>query len=95
MKKQKLVEWQKVKELQSNDFESDMNTAGSNAMRLNLMARQVLTDQQFAVYDAVLNKALTFNKISAKLKISVPRISEVWHRSCEIVEKAWSERNVK
>ncbi len=95
MKKPKLVQWQETRELTSKAFDSDLNTAGSLAMQMNIFAREVLTAQQFSVYDAVLNKGLTFSKISDKLKISVPRVSELWHLSSEKIEDAWRERNLK
>ena len=53
-KKPKLVQWQETRELVSKDFDSDLNTSGAQVIRLNVVAKEVLTAQQFAVYDMVL-----------------------------------------
>ncbi len=95
MKKPKLVQWQETREIVSKDFDSDLNTAGAMAVSMSLLAREILTAQQFSVYDAVLNKGLTFSKIADKLKISVPRISELWHLASNKVEEAWRTKNVQ
>jgi len=93
VKKQKLVEWQEVKEITSKSFDSDLNTAGSLAMQMNILAKEVLTPQQYAVFDLVGNKGVSFRKIKERLNISEPRISELWHLASDKVETAWRERN--
>jgi len=93
VKKKKLVEWQKTREIINPGFDSDLNTAASQAVRMALMAREVLTEQQFAAYDGIMNKQRSFTQIAKTLNVSVPRVSELWHTAVDKVEYEWRERN--
>ena len=89
------MEWQETREIISTSYDADLNTAANQAIRLNIMAREVLTEQQFATYDAIMNKHKSFGQVAKKLSISVPRVSELWHLAVAKVEKEWALRNSK
>lgn len=86
----KLVEWQKTREI--GEEKEVLTTAANLVLRMNILAREILTDQQYRVYDLVLKSNKTFNQVSKILTISIPRVSELWHTSVSKVESEWAKR---